>query len=224
VTATSCHSALRQGRPRIRVAIVSDLRVHRDGLATILDSEHDIDVVAAVENSRQSLTSVLDVKPDVVLLDVTSPAEWAAAARALNGGTSTTRLIALAVPSLEGNGFASGDVVAILAEAGVAAYLNRNAGHENVLNAVRAVKAGNPALSAPALTPMALPASLGLTRRETEIFLLLQEGLSNKEIATRLSISLATVKNHVHNIFRKLGLTRRYDTVRVAAAGVTPDD
>lgn len=223
MTATSCHSALRQGRPRIRVAIVSDLRVHRDGLATILDSEHDIDVVAAVENSRRSLTSVLDVRPDVVLLDVTSPAEWAAAARALNGGASSTRLIALAVPSLEGNGFASRDVVAILAEAGVAAYLDRDAGHEHVLNEVRAVTARNPALYGPVLTPIALATSR-LTQRETEIFLLLQAGLSNKEIATRLSIALATVKNHVHNIFRKLGLNRRYDTVRVAVAGVAPDD
>jgi len=191
----------------IRVALVSDVRIHRDGLAAMLAAAPGVRVVAVV---RATPVEVPD-EIDVAVLDTTGADGLALVRRWAGTGVA---LVALGAPRAEE------DVLAF-AETGVLGFVEREASVEGLIQSITAAASGEascpPRVATTLLrriqTPSAVAAksSVGavLTAREQQIVQLIAEGLSNKEIAQRLYIEVATVKNHVHNILEKLQVSRR---------------
>jgi two-component system, NarL family, nitrate/nitrite response regulator NarL len=201
----------------IRVLVASDLRLYREGLVAPLAADEHIDVVATAAAVPAVLALATEHRPDVVLLATEMEGALDAVGELTAAGA---RVLALAVRD------GDDDVVAY-AEAGVAGYVTRDAALEDVVGAVRTAARGeapcSPRLVASLLRRLAANAAAPpparhspLTYREREIVSLIEEGLSNKQIAARLSIGLSTVKNHVHHILEKLQVERRAD----AAAAV----
>jgi DNA-binding NarL/FixJ family response regulator len=196
-----------------RVFIISEVRLYRDGLARMLHREQRLDVVGtagAVDDALEALAGLGD-PPAAVLLDLPAPAGLAGLRR-LEAAVPTARIIVLNVPD------ADEQAVIAWAEAGVGGLLSRDVGVDDVAQAVETT-AGGGAVCSPRLAALLLrrlagsadqrPVSSPLTAREREIAALLEQGMSNKEIAARLQIELPTVKNHVHSILTKLNASRR---------------
>lgn len=199
-----------------RVVIISSIRLYRDGLAEVLAQQGGISVAGTLGHPPVGLDGLAETRPDVVLVDLGTP-EGLAIMRRVAQNHPAVRVVALGLPETES------DVVAC-AEAGAAGYVPREATLEDLVRVIRAAERGeiqcSPRVAAglfrrlarwaqsePAGTPE-LPATR-LTRREYEVAGLIEQGLSNKEIASRLGIELATVKNHVHNLLEKLRVHRR---------------
>ena len=203
-----------------RILIVGDIRLYRDGLAEILGRRFD--VVGTAAGADETLARADALAPDVVLLDL-AMASALDTIRALVAAGSPPRVVALAVPDAERE-------VIDCAEAGVAGFVTREGSIADVTATIESVARGeaifSPKAAATLLRRVATlaaerapgPDAGHLTSRELEIVSLIDEGLSNKEIATRLHIELPTVKNHVHNILEKLNVSRRAE----AAAIVRP--
>jgi two-component system, NarL family, nitrate/nitrite response regulator NarL len=200
----------------IRVLVASDLRLYREGLAASLAADERVDFVATAASASEALAVAEEHCPQVVLLATEMNAALEYVRPLAIGGA---RVLALAVRDDEE------DVVAC-AEAGVAGYITRDASLEDVVAAVETAACGeapcSPRIVASLLDRLAANAAAPpvarpnpLTYREREIVALIDEGLSNKQIAGRLTIGLSTVKNHVHHILEKLQIERRTD---VAAA------
>jgi two-component system nitrate/nitrite response regulator NarL len=210
--------------PVIRVFIVARIRLYREGLAAMLPRRDDIAVVGTAESWEAGADDVRRLRPDIVLLDM-AVADGSNAIREIVAGTDGVKVVALAVPESER------EVIAY-AEAGVSGYVTREQSLADLVAAVESAARGQVACSprvAAALlqrvTALSNPSPAGdsrLTRRESEIATLLDEGLSNKEIAQRLCIERATVKNHVHNILEKLEVRSRFEVAhRVGARSDT---
>jgi DNA-binding NarL/FixJ family response regulator len=197
----------------IRVAIVADTRLYREGLAQVLSRDSCITVVATAARQDEALTSLSDLHVDVILADMAMP-ESRAALRAIVERLPQARVVALGV--VEEN-----DDVLGCAEAGVAGYVPREASLGDLKRVIESVARGeticSPRVAAGLLRRVAALAAergaglrpSGLTGREHEIVCLIERGLSNKEIARHLGIEVATVKNHVHNLLEKLQVHRR---------------
>jgi two-component system, NarL family, nitrate/nitrite response regulator NarL len=200
----------------VRVFLVADVRVHRDLLAAALAEEDGI-VVAGSAHGDVACVAVSMSEADVVLIDGESLA-----------GPGTVRALAAAAPGAKiivtGLREDESDVVDLV-EAGIAGYATVEQPLGEVAAVVAAATDGvlqcSPRVSAALAERVAALAAVRrhstghtLTPREREIAALIADGLSNKQIARRLSIEPATVKNHVHNILRKLGVSRR-DQIRV---------
>ena len=196
-----------------RLLVVASVRLYREGLAEIFRGRDDVEVVAEAADAADCLGLLPRTRPDIVLLDMTT--DGLAGVRAIRAAAARVRIVAVAVPESEG------DVVAC-AEAGVAGYVTREQSLEDVVAVVESVVRGE-MICSPRIAAMlvrrvaALAGDRGaaesraprLTARELEIVGLIDNGLSNKQIARRLSIEVATVKNHVHNILEKLHVDRR---------------
>jgi DNA-binding NarL/FixJ family response regulator len=205
----------------IRTLICSEVRIYREGLAEVLERRSGITVVGTSCGAWESLAQVRALGVDVVLLDM-STAESVAILRELSRGVRETRVVALGV------GETVAEVVAY-AEAGVAGYVTREQALDDLVAAIVAVARGEASCS-PRAAAMLLQhvsaladiqqehpaASVHLTGREREILALIRAGLSNKEIGRRLCIELPTVKNHVHNILEKLGVSGRHEAAQVS--------
>jgi two-component system nitrate/nitrite response regulator NarL len=200
----------------IRTFIVAEIRLYREGLARLLDAEADMQVVGRTASWVDAVTPVRRSEPDVVLLDAV--AEASTAVSALRDAIPRPRVVALSI----GNGEAD---LLPWAEAGVAGFVTREDSIPRLLQVVRGVVRDelpcSPQAASTLLRRVGALASNGapaqprarLTSRELEILLLIERGLSNKEIGRELCIELATVKNHVHNILEKLQVRRRTEAV-----------
>jgi DNA-binding NarL/FixJ family response regulator len=213
----------------IRIVVVAEIRLYREGLAEMLRGEQGLEVVGTAAGADEAVRILRTVAPDIVLLDMGIP-DNAWLVRALVAAVPGTRVVALAVPEIERE-------VLACAEAGVAGYVTRDASIEDVVAAVQSAARGE-VLASPRMVAtlfervatLALERSpqtieSRLTARELEILDLIDRGLSNKEIARLLTIELSTVKNHVHNILDKLNVSRRSEAAarrRVAQVGATP--
>jgi two-component system, NarL family, nitrate/nitrite response regulator NarL len=194
-----------------RVFIISEVRLYRDGLARMLRRDQRLDVVGTAGAVDDALEALAGDPPAAVLLDLPAPAGLEGLRR-LEAAVPTARIIVLNVPD------ADEQAVIAWAEAGVGGLLSRDVGLDDVAQAVETTAGGgtvcSPRLAALLLRRLARsaeqrPVSSPLTAREREIAALLQQGMSNKEIAARLQIELPTVKNHVHSILTKLKASRR---------------
>jgi DNA-binding NarL/FixJ family response regulator len=193
----------------VRALVASDIRLYREGLAAGLAGSR-VEVAGTAADAASTVELARSLAPDVVLVDLVM-AGWEDAVRTVAGGA---RVVVLGVREVE-------DEVIACAEAGVAGYVTREASLEELTDVVEGVARGespcSPRISALLLRRVAetagrrreAPSAERLTRREAEIVGLIDEGLSNKQIAGRLSIELATVKNHVHSILEKLQVERR---------------
>jgi two-component system nitrate/nitrite response regulator NarL len=196
----------------VRVFLVCDVRVHRDLLSAALADGHGIELAGSAHGDVACLAVGMS-EADVVLVDGGSVG-GPATVRALAAAAPEAKIVVTGVPEDEGG-------VVRLVEAGIAGYATADQPLTDVAAAVVSAADGelpcSPRVSAAlAQRVAALSAAqrhvngrTTLTAREREIAELIGDGLSNKQIARRLSIELATVKNHVHNILRKLGVTRR---------------
>jgi DNA-binding NarL/FixJ family response regulator len=196
-----------------RIIIVSDTRLYREGLALSLERVDRVVVVGVADSVASALTCIEEKTPDVALLDFAMP-DALALPRAIAAARMPVTVVAFSVTDTE-------DEICECAEAGIAGYVARNGSKEDLIaaveNAVRGEVLCSPRVAASLFRRLAAhvqttrqrPPDVALTSREQEIIALIDRGLSNKEIARQLKISLPTVKNHVHNILEKLQVRRR---------------
>lgn len=198
---------------RIRVLVADDHAIVRDGLVTVLGLLPDVEVVGEAADGAQAVEMVARLAPHVVLMDLRMPV--------LDGAGATARIAAehpataVLVLTTYADDASIGDALA----AGARGYVTKDAGRLEVAAAIRAVASGQTTLSADVgerLVRGLRPAPArsaerfrDLTPRGAEVLDLLAEGLSNREIAGRLYVSVATVKTHINAIFAKLGVSDR---------------
>ncbi len=209
----------------IRVFLVDDHAVLRQGLRLILQAVPEIQVVGEAASGQEALDRVPVVRPDVVLLDISLPdVDGLEVAQRLRDLAPDTRIIMLTVSDNRQ------DVVRA-ARAGVRGYILKSADAEEVIQAIREVVKGGavfpPRLTALLLEAMTRPApnQVAFTERELAVLRLIARGLGNKEIAARLSLSENTVKTHVRNILSKLNARSRAEAAAYAVrAGIVPNE
>ena len=208
-----------EGQSRvIRLLVASDVRLYREGIVGILGGAGPCEIVGIAADRPSTLDRATELQPDVALIDQTM-AESQQTVRALAGAGVPVVVFGIRERDEE---------IIEYAEAGVAGYVTRDSSLEELVEVVESVARGetllSPRIAALLLRRVKATARPGpaarLTPRETEIVRLIDDGLSNKQIARRLTIELATVKNHVHSILEKLEVKRRAEAaarVRQAA-------
>jgi two-component system, NarL family, response regulator LiaR len=197
---------------RIRVLIVDDHAVVRQGLRIFLDTERDFEVVGEAPNGEEAVRLARALQPDIVLMDLLMPGM---------GGIEATRLIRSEVDNVEVVALTSvldDESVVAAVRAGAIGYLLKTAEADDLRRSLRAAAAGqvqlDPAAAARLVTEVRTPAAVEtLTDREGEVMRLLALGLANKEIGRDLRISEDTVKTHVSRILAKLGARSRTQAV-----------
>ena len=207
----------------IRVAIVDDQALMRDGFAMILDAQPDIDVVGDAGEGRSGLELCRRTRPDVVLMDIRMPVlDGIEATRLIVADGGPTKVLVLTTFDLD-------DYVYAALRAGASGYLLKDTPARELVAAVRVIAAGD-ALLSPSVTrrlieefaqrpePHSAAAALpdDLTEREREALELLAHGLSNREIAAKMYIGEATAKTHVSRLLTKLGVRDRVQAVVLA--------
>ena len=203
----------------IRVVVVDDQTLVREGLASLLAPMPDLTIVGTAADGREALDLVAEQSPDVVLMDVRMPGmNGVAVTRKICARYPRARVIVLTT-------FDHDEYVFESLRAGASGYLLKNADPDRLADAIRAVHAGtsildpavtkkvicraNRADAAPALTER-------LTPREREVLQLVAEGATNAEVAETLCLAVGTVKNHVSHILGKLGARSRAEAARLA--------
>jgi DNA-binding NarL/FixJ family response regulator len=192
----------------IRILLVDDHSVVRQGLKMFLALDPDLEVVGEAGNGAEALQLARELKPDVVLMDLLMPVmDGITATAAIHQALPDTEVIALT--SVLEDASVTGAV-----RAGAIGYLLKDTQADELVRAIRAAAAGQVQLSPQALARLmrevrAPESPEKLTGRETDVLRLLAQGLSNKEIARDLSIGEKTVKTHVSNILSKLGVSSR---------------
>ena len=203
-----------QTRAQIRVAIMSDVLLHREGLSSLLGQVDALSVTELVQSPEQAATTVRAGNVDVVVVDL--GAGNVGSVQTLLLLAPDARVVVLSAPQRPE------DVIA-LAEAGVLGYVTREQSIAELGQTIESV-AGDEMACAPWIATLLVrrvqalaadrPAPVDcLTVREAGVLELVAEGLSNREIASQLHIELTTVKNHVHNILEKLGARTRAEAV-----------
>ncbi|MEU9994404.1 response regulator transcription factor [Streptomyces sp. NPDC050848] len=201
----------------IRVLIVDDQMMVREGFSVLLGAMPDIEVVGEAVNGREAIAQVAALRPDVVLMDIRMPE--------LNGIEATREIVAADADAkvLVLTTFDLDEYVYQALRAGASGFLLKDASARQLADGVRVVAAGE-ALLAPTVTKRLITefaraaetpkvpalAQIGeLTERETEVLVLIAQGLSNAEIADHLVVAESTIKTHVSRILVKLGLRDR---------------
>ena len=208
----------------IRVLLAEDHAVVRNGLVELLAVAEDVEVVATAADGEQALATVEELRPDVVLMDISMPKL---------DGIRATASIAQADPDVRVvmlTAFSDRDRVVSALDAGAVGYLLKDAEPDEVLEAIRAASRGEAPLAPRAARELLAARSeqrhADLSKREREVLGLVAEGLPNKLIARRLEISEKTVKAHLTSIFQRIGVTDRTQAALWAhrhGVGADPD-
>jgi len=198
--------------PPIRLLVVDDHPVVRDGLRLMLETQADMKVIAEAASAEEALKSFDEHRPDVVVMDLRLPGQSGAdAAAALRRRHPAARIIIL-------TSYGQDAEIQSVLKAGVRAYLRKDVDRRQLLDVIRTVNAGGRYFPASILERLAEGVPLSeLTRREAEVLQRIAAGMTNKEIGAALSISEDTVKLHVKNLFGKLEVNDRTQAVAVAA-------
>lgn len=210
--------------PKIRVLLIEDNRILREGITVTLRNQRDITVAAVSDGMDDTLTKTRTVKPHVMLIDLGLDSQ-----NSLNAVQSVKKEF----PRIKiiGMGLAptQSDILEFV-QAGAEGFILKNATVEDVIKTIRAVAGGETVLPPPMngslfsqVAELALSkgkrnlkGAIRMTQREKEIISLIVEGMSNKQIANSLNIAIFTVKSHVHNILEKLALHSRLQIAKYA--------
>jgi DNA-binding NarL/FixJ family response regulator len=192
----------------ITIMLADDHRLVRAGLIRLLATATDIEVVGEASDGRQAVEQAKTLEPDVILMDLSMPVlDGVEATRQILATQPLLRIVAL-------TSFADQPKVADMLEAGAVGYLLKDCEPADLLSAIRSAGAGGVPLDprvAAALLPKRQPTSLAdqLSDREREVLLLATRGLANKQIGRSLGIAERTVKAHLGNVFRRIGVSDR---------------
>jgi len=202
----------------IRVLLVDDQALFREGLETLLSVHKDIQVVGQANNGQEAVEVATRVQPDVILMDMRMPVlDGVGATRRLKKALPQCRVIVLTT-------FDDDEYVFDALRAGAVGYLLKDVGSAQLIEAIRATARGEsilqPSVAAKVITEFTRVSSMipaaqmeqliePLSERESEILALIATGASNKEIANQLFIAEGTVKNHITHILGKLGVRDR---------------
>lgn len=212
----------------IRVIVADDQAIVRDGLVTVLSLLPDIEIVGEAANGEDAVSLAIELAPDVVLMDLRMPV--------LDGAAATAQILAAdrGIAVLVLTTFADDESIAAALSAGARGYLTKDAGRADIAAAIRSTAQGQNTFAPEighrlverlmmvtppiTVTDASAPASVrsrfpSLTPREAEALDLMAAGLSNAEIATRMFVSVATVKSYVNAIFAKLALRDRAQAI-----------
>ena len=204
---------------KLRILLIEDNRILRDGIKAMINKQADLRVVAATGGNHDTLLQVRTSKPHVVLIDLGLRNE---------NGVRVVTILTKELPQVKVIGMglipSQQDIVEFV-EAGAAGFVLKDATVADVLDTIRSVARGAKVLP-PLLTgslfthvvnhaltrgKRSLASAVRMTKREREVIVLIAEGLSNKEIASRLNLSTYTVKSHIHNILEKMALHSRLE-------------
>ncbi|MER7164827.1 response regulator transcription factor [Micromonospora sp. NPDC000207] len=203
------------GRPHpIRLLIVDDHPVVRDGLRGMFTGDTEFEVVGEAGDGAEALVLAADLAPDVVLMDLRMPGmDGVTAIRRLARSGSAARVLVLTTYDTDA------DVLPAV-EAGATGYLLKDAPRAELVRAVRAAARGesvlSPTVAGRLMGRLRAPVEEPLSQRELEVLTLVARGSSNREAAARLFISEATVKTHLLHVYAKLGVNDRAAAVAVA--------
>ena len=203
----------------IKILIVDDHVVVRDGLSTILGREKDFVVAGEARNGLEAIDQAAILQPDVILMDLRMPEmDGVEAMRRIGSQDPNAKFIVLTT-------YDGDEYIFDAIEAGAKGYLLKDASREELFRAIRAVNRGD-SLIEPGVTAKLLTRFTQLSRkadseeilseREIEVLQIMAKGAANKEIAASLSISESTVKTHVANIYQKLEVNHRTEAVTQA--------
>ncbi|GII82973.1 DNA-binding response regulator [Sphaerisporangium siamense] len=200
----------------IRVLIVDDHPVVREGLRGMLEADPGIGVAGEAGSGEESVAMARELDPDVILMDLRMPGgDGVAAIERILADRPRSRVIVLTTYETDQ------DIVRAV-EAGAAGYLLKDTARADLVAAVFAAARGetvlSPSVATRLVTRMRAPAAESLSRRETEVLALVARGLTNAEIGRSLFISEATVKTHLLRVFGKLGVSDRTAAVTTALA------
>lgn len=196
----------------IRLLLVDDQKLVRQGLKAMLSLETDLEIVGTAENGEEAIAQVETLQPDIVLMDVRMPV--------MNGSTAT-RIISERFPHTKILVLSTYDEDRDVSEAiraGAKGYLLKDMPSEELVNAIRCISCGYaqlaPGLLERVINPQPLPESISpalaqLSPRELDVARLVAIGATNQEIAQKLFISESTVKTHINSIFNRLNLKNR---------------
>ncbi len=196
----------------IRVAVADDHGVLRDGLASVIAAQPDMELVASAADGGEAVAICRSTAPDVVLMDIEMP---------VLDGIEATRAILAEAPGtivLVLTSFSDRRRIMGALDAGAVGYLLKDASAEEVVRGIRAAAEGgsplDPRAARSLLEAKSAPDPLaGISPREREVLALLLDGMPNKLIARRLEISEKTVKSHLTSIFRRIGVTDRVQAI-----------
>jgi len=195
----------------IRILVVDDHHVVRQGIAGLIATESDMNVVGQAATGREALQQFRALRPDITLMDLQMPEmSGLDAITAIRSESPSARIIVLTTYV--------GDVQVLRAlKAGARGYLLKNALYKELVEAIRAVHAGKKALSSEASFQLAEHATEeALTPAEIRVLRLIAEGEANKEIAAKLSLSEGTIKGQIRNIMAKLEANDRTHAAMIA--------
>jgi DNA-binding NarL/FixJ family response regulator len=204
----------------IKVLVVDDHVIVRDGLAQVLASASDIELVATASNGVEALVAVAEHRPDVVLMDLSMPEmDGVEATRHIAADHAGVRVLVL-------TSFSDQSRIMDALSAGAEGYLLKHSEPREIVAAIRSVYEGGSPLDPKAARVLlesrrTKSADIALTDREQEVLLLVREGLANKQIARRLAISERTVKAHLTSVFQRLGVSDRTQAALWAQKNLT---
>ncbi len=202
----------------IRILVVDDHKVVRNGLATFITVHDDLELVGEAGNGEEAVEQCAAIRPDVVLMDMKMPV--------MDGPEAIARILAhnpeiriIALTSFDDEEFARRALVS-----GATGYLFKDADEHDLVSAIRLANQGNGVIAPEAMQALVRhtidgddPYAVSLTDREHETLGLVARGLTNPQIADRLLVSVSTVNFHVHNVLDKLGAKTRTEAVMIAA-------
>jgi DNA-binding NarL/FixJ family response regulator len=192
--------------PTIRVVIVDDHAVLRAGLEQLLAGQSDLEVVGTAAGGQEAIDLVRELRPDVVLMDLQMPG--------VDGVRATRTIVSEELADvLVLTSYSDAERIVGALDAGAMGYLLKDAEPDEVLTGIRAVARGespiNPRAARELLGARRTTPATELTPRESEVLVLVRQGLANKQIARRLGISERTVKAHLTSAFQRIGVVDR---------------